>query len=229
MQTGLNEAIDELLELDPSTLSDTELHDIVVGGTRSRSRLDGALASFTAEWDTRRIWADDGSRAPWARLARECGLSPVKAKANLCRARRLRSMHCTRDALTDGRLSTDQTELVVKANQPGLEDYFERDETLLVEQVSTLRYQDAQRAVRYWTETAHDHAGTRQRDPGFDRHVTTARTFHGTVDIRGLLDPIGGTAFVQELERLEQLLYQHDAINVNQRTHQQRRGDALVE
>src|SRR5262249_47032951 len=101
--------------------------------------------------------------------------------------------------------------------------------------------QDGQRAVRYWTETAHDHAGTRQRDPGLDRHLHTARTFHGTIDINGLLDPVGGTAFLAELERLEQLLYERDVAAAKARygddftpdqlgrDHNQRRADAAVE
>jgi hypothetical protein len=51
----------------------------------------------------------------------------------------------------------------------------------------------------------------------------------GTVDVRALLDPVGGAAFKNELDRLEHRLYLADKKTGNLRSVTQRRADALVE
>ena len=56
-----------------------------------------------------------------------------------------------------------------------------------------------------------------------------AVTLDGTVDVQATLDPVGGAAFKQELDRLEHQLYLADKRTGNLRTVTQRRADALVE
>ncbi|MCU1463094.1 MAG: hypothetical protein JWO37_3169, partial [Acidimicrobiales bacterium] len=61
--------------VDPDALSDAELHETVIGLQREESRFAAARARLLAAWDARKIWADDGSKAAAARLARECSLA----------------------------------------------------------------------------------------------------------------------------------------------------------
>src|SRR3954447_2797012 len=132
MESALREAIDALLAIDLEACADVEIHETLMAGTRELSRLTGALARVAGEWDARMLWASDGSRAAWSRLSRETGASPRTAKAQVWRARQLQSMPATEAALSDGRLSVDQAELLINANQPGLEQFFMRDETMLI-------------------------------------------------------------------------------------------------
>ena len=67
----LTAAIDELADIDLDTLVDAELHDAVVGLGGLSSRLEAQWCRLIGRWDSRQIWADNGSKAPGARLARE--------------------------------------------------------------------------------------------------------------------------------------------------------------
>ena len=71
MLERLDEAIDALNAVDLDSLDDASLDDLVVGLRERCSRLAAAEARLLARWDARMVWADDGSKAPWARLARE--------------------------------------------------------------------------------------------------------------------------------------------------------------
>jgi hypothetical protein len=73
----LASAIDALLTLDPDTLDDAELADVVVGLQRQQARLAAATTRLTAEMDARRVWADDGSRSCGAWLALRFSFNPT--------------------------------------------------------------------------------------------------------------------------------------------------------
>ncbi len=68
-------------EVDPHQLCDAELHTLVVALEREASRAAAVRAKVLAAWDSRRIWADDGSKSAAARLARECALSSKTASS----------------------------------------------------------------------------------------------------------------------------------------------------
>jgi hypothetical protein len=204
---ALANAIDELDALDaldPDALTDDELHALVVATRRERDRLVAAEARLVAAWDARRCWADDGSKAAAARLARECSLSGITARAELKRARKLRSMLATADALREGKVSVDQADLLAFVNQPEVAEQFARDEAMLIGEVCGLRFFHALRAVRYWLQLAEDEAGKEPSSCCRDgRRLSAVRMIHGTVEVQGSLDAIGGTELLDELGRLE--------------------------
>ena len=68
---GLSAVIDEFAGLDLDALGDAELHDAVVGLGAVSSRLEAQWCRLIGRWDRRQVWADDGSKAAGARLARE--------------------------------------------------------------------------------------------------------------------------------------------------------------
>src|ERR1700738_2975135 len=88
-RAALAHAIGALDALEPTELSDAELHDLVVAEQAEASRFAALRARHLAVWDSRRTWADDGSRSAKARLARECDLSGMTARLELKRARKL--------------------------------------------------------------------------------------------------------------------------------------------
>jgi hypothetical protein len=228
---GLHQAIDVLIAVDPTTLADDQLHGSILGCLRAQARLAAVQAGLVSTWDGRGAWADDGSRSPSARLSRDAGLSGAHAAAIVRRSRQLARMRRTADALATGEISTDHVDLLAKAaahDWPAAS--FDADEEMLLGFCQTLRFDHARRAVEYWIAHA-DADGDEER--GQQRHlrrgVTASVTIDGLVHLTGLLDPVGGAAFVDELNRLERALHDADRREGRIRTGAQRRADALVE
>ncbi|HEX2577633.1 MAG TPA: DUF222 domain-containing protein [Aquihabitans sp.] len=242
MDRGLREAIERLLEVDGDQLDDASLHELVVVEARLGSRFAAARARRLSTWDARCVWANDRSRSPAARLARDAGCSPATAGRDVRRARRLRTMPLTRAAFEAGELSVDHVDILCGANRPPLEALFARDEALLVSYAKELGYDDLQRVVRHWENCGDDATADERADRSHaERHLRAAPTLHGDVDVQGRMAPIGGGIFTAELERLERELFEADwagarafhgdAVQVKDlaRTSAQRRADALVE
>jgi hypothetical protein len=76
----LTESVAELAAIDLDTLTDSEADADLVALIRVRHQLDAVIARRAARWETRTVWQNDGSRAPWARLSRTAHLSPGSAK-----------------------------------------------------------------------------------------------------------------------------------------------------
>ena len=110
-------AFDALEEVDVTSLADDGLHGYVMELQRLTARLASLRWGPVGEWAARGVWADDGSRAAWARLGREAELQPATAKAEVRRAKKLRLMPVTAVAFAEGKLSTDQVDLLCTAYQ----------------------------------------------------------------------------------------------------------------
>src|SRR2546421_11859759 len=110
------------------------------GLQRLSSRLAAVRARVTAAWDARRSWTDDGSKSAGARLARDAGLDPATATAEVRRARKLRRMPVVMAALVEGRLSVDYADLLARACTAQVVKVFERDESLLVNLITEMRF-----------------------------------------------------------------------------------------
>ena len=226
----LDTAIDELLAMDLDQLDDGALHELTVRVQRAGHRLDAAAARVTGAWDARKCWADDGSKAPAARLARDCGMAEGSARRVLHRARRLRTMPATAQAYADGVLSTDVVDLLARANTSRVHELFEAAEPTLLDQARRLRFSSLSRLVGYWRQCADDAGAGRDAEMHHDRrHGSAARTLDGMVHARAWLDPVGGTTLLNELQRLEAQLYRDDLASGHGRDAGQRMADAYVE
>jgi hypothetical protein len=139
MTALLDEAITALESIEPVGLSDVELHQSVVELTVAESRLAAVRAGLVAAWDARKVWAEDGSKAAWSRLAGEAHLSPKSARRAVRRARALARMPVTAAALREGKLSIDQADLLAHANQLAVAELFARDESMLIGQILMMR------------------------------------------------------------------------------------------
>lgn len=226
----LKEAIDSLLAIELSELTDDELHELVTTLQRQRHRLAAVAARAISAWDRRLVWADNGARSAAARLANDTSASASSTGTEVRRARQLRSMPATAGALAGGDLSPDHVDLLARANRPWRNASFADHEDTLVEQCKVLRFHDARKMVDYWcvradADAAEDQA-ERQRNAA---HLDVSSTLDGTVVINGLLDPIGGSIVSTELARLERELYLADQRDGVTRTASQRRAAALVE
>jgi len=233
MSMGTDElavAIDSLLAVDPTELTDTELHEHVTTIQRQRHRMAAAAAQAISAWDQRMVWADNGAGSAAVRLANDTSTSSSTAGVEVKRARRLRTMAHVAAALAAGDLSPDHIDLLAKANQPWRNASFADHEATLVEQCKILRFADARKMVDYWCARADADAdedrAERQRNAA---HLDVSSTLDGTVMINGTLDPIGGSIVTNELNRIEHELHLGDKRNDIIRTASQRRAAALVE
>lgn len=223
--------LDELLSVDIDTLADSEVHDTVIALQHVGSRLAAVSSRFVQRWDTRQIWADDGSRAAGARLAREANMSPRAAAMAVRRARRLTSMPATTAALAAGQITTDHVDVLAAANKRDWSNgSFADAEPMLVGFCATMWFDHARRAVSYWIANADpDDDETSSQRLHESRRMSASVTFDGAVAIDAMLDPVGGAAVMNELERIMSNLRDDDLRDGNDRTITQRRADALVE
>jgi Domain of unknown function (DUF222) len=186
----LDTAVGDLLELDPDTLPDGELHELVVEAQRQSHRLAALRARLISAWDARGVWCDDGSRTPAHRLAREASTSVGSAKVEVRRARALRTMPQTAAAVADGALSPDHVDLLARANTGSRTKLFADHEATLVEQCQLLRHAQAHRMVEYWCQRA-DAEGAEDEAARLHagRNASIAVTLDGTVDVRRPVGP----------------------------------------
>jgi hypothetical protein len=227
---ALHGAIDALAAVELSGLADDDLHALVIAVQRERARLGVVAASLLDRWDTRRIWASDGSRNAAGRLSRETACSAASAGVEMRRARHQRTLPATTAAIARGELSLDHLDLMGRANQAHRGAHFARDEAFLVEQCTRLRFAPAVRMVGYWcrrvdadVELPEDYG---RPEDGVQLHA--AVTIGGTVVVNGVLDPVGGSIVMNELDRLEHELYLVDQHDGTIRTASARRAPALV-
>jgi hypothetical protein len=154
----------------------------------------------------------------------------------------LRSLPATAAAFAAGKLTVDQVDLVTSVYEPAISAVVVRDETMLIDDVvSPHRVTDAKRLMEYWKQGAFDSVGA--EPAGFNvegRHWTAVRSYHGSVEAAGRLDPLAGTEYLEELEAIEQELFEQDWATARAehgdgalpahlpRTATQRRADAQV-
>jgi Domain of unknown function (DUF222) len=191
-RVSLASAIDALLTLDPDTLDDAELADVVVGLHRQQGRLAAATARLTAEMDARRMWADDGSRSCGAWLAHRCRLPIGQARAQAWLGRRLRSMPVTAEALAAGDISQRHASVLASLAGGCTAEFFARDEAVLVDDARRLSWPGFCRAMEYWRQCA-DPDGI-EKDAAHDealRRVHLSGGLRGTGHLDGLLTPLG--------------------------------------
>lgn len=226
----LTTAIDELLAVDVHSIDDTGLHELVVELGRQSSRLEAAWCGLIRSWDRRQIWADNGSKAPGARLARDTHLRKSDANRLVRRGRALGSMPLAAVAYQAGEINGDHVDLIATCNTSWPNADFAESEQMLVNSCTTAWFDNATRAVDYWKQLAdRDGADTRALDHREGRHASIATGWRGEVVLNGVFDPVSGEIFKTELDRICEQLRRQDEREGTLRTVQQRRADALVE
>jgi len=209
---ALRAAVDALLAAPDVFDGDDDLHAFVIGAVVEQHRLLAAVAPAVARWDNLRVWGNDGSLTAASRLSVEAHTSKPAARCVIRRAKQLQEMPATAGALAGGSLSPEHVDLLGRANRSHRRERFAEDEETLVSACKPLLFDDAIRVVAYWRNRADaggsgDEQATRRRDRAADAHLHASETLDGNTVISGLLDPIAGEIFRNELDRLEHVLY----------------------
>ncbi len=236
-------AVDGLLAVEPSSLTDDELAAAMVSLRREQARLAAATVEFTAAFDARRVHAEDGSRSAADWIATRARLPRGQLRADVRLGRRLRAMPHTRAALRAGEIALAHAQrLSGLAANPRTATHFPEGEPLLVANARTMRFDDFERTLDHWRDAADPDGPERRLARDHDlRRVQLATGLGGVGHLDGYLTPVGNATFGGALERLEQELFEADwaaaraqhgdaatAAHVA-RTARQRRHDALIE
>jgi Domain of unknown function (DUF222)/HNH endonuclease len=226
----LTAAIDTAVELDPVRLGDGELHDAVVALARLQARLEAAHCRLVRAWDNRQVWADNGSKSPAARLARETGMRRARATTLVRRGRQLAAMPATAAAYARGELSGDHVDVLAACTGDATVAAFAESEEVLVEACRTPWFENAVRTLEYWRQRVDPDGADALAAERFEhRHASISTGWRGEVVLDAVLDPLGGEEVMTALERIVDELRRHDRREGAVRTVRQRRADALVE
>ena len=207
----LDRVIDELLDVDPHELDADELHESGGVDRTVRRRVSPRCERVTSPCGIPAgCWASNGaSYGGGATGQRVPACRGESAATEMRRATQAARDAATFDALARGEISVDHVDLLGRANYGRRGLLFPEAEKLLVDACATMRYSDAARAVAYWRQHADAAGADGEGDELVEqRHLSASRTFDGSVYLQGLLDPVGGTVFLDELARLERMLYE---------------------
>jgi hypothetical protein len=238
----LANAVAAVHAVDRASLSGAEVTELFVAVDEAWSRLGAVRARLAAAVDDRRVWADDGSRSCAAFIARRRNCSRSSAATAIRLGHALDRMPEVATDAAAGLLGADQLRELAACQRFAPEAFAEAEATL-VDHARSLGYQDFVRVAAAWRAAADAVAAERDADRVHQRrHLIWHRRPDGTLQIQsGELDPIGAEAFLSELERLEQQLFDADWADATERcngdvrnshlprTPAQRRADALVE
>ncbi len=205
-------------------MSDGELHAVVVELGELSTRLEAQWCRAIARWDARMVWADNGSRSPGARLARETGRRPGGCGRLVSRARKLATMPVTATAYASGEISGDHVDLVGECNRQWPDGDFADAEAVLVDACRTPWFADAVKVIEYWKQHANPDGADADADwlrEGRTASITTG--WNGEVHLDAVFDPIGGEVFRNALAAIEHELLQADRRDGIRRA---RRGNA---
>jgi hypothetical protein len=227
---GLEAAIVELAAVDADALDDTALHDTVVALATLTTRLEAVHCRLVGVWDRRQLWADNGSKAAGARLARATHWRRGDAERVVRRARHLTEMPRAAKAYTAGEITGAHVDLIASCDREWRNAEFADSEELLVNLCRTPYFGVAYRGIEYWKQCADRDAADRDADSvKAGRHLSASVGWRGELVIDGALDPLGGETFKTELDRICEQLRLQDVRDGATRTATQRRADALVE
>jgi len=205
------------------------VHDLVVNLATESTRLEAVWCQLVRVWDNRNLWADIGSKAPGARLARDTHLRRSRADRLVTRSRKLAAMPATAVAYAAGEVNGDHVDLIASCDREWRHAVFADHEATLVDLCRTPYFGVAAQAVGYWKHRADLGAADEHGDTvKHRRHLSVSAGWDGEIVINGALDPVGGEIFKNELDRLCEQLRHHD-LHDGERTIQQRRADAVVE
>jgi hypothetical protein len=236
---ALSETIDDLFHDGAASVADPES---IVELLRQRARLDAFVASAVAAFDKGEVWADDGATNPAIWLAVRTRMPKAATKRMVKLGRSLAELPLCAQAWAAGEICDAHVAAVTRVRNERTEKALERDEPLLVEQASTLRFDGFERALKYWEQLNDpdgvevDAAARRAR-----REAYLVSSFNGTWFGKLTLDEISGAIVANELERIGDELFETDWAAAKERlgrdplatelgrTAVQRRADAFVE
>lgn len=200
---------------------------------------EAALAARVAALDA--MGGGGGSVTTASEVAYRCRIPKPRAKLLVTIGRALRHVPEVSAAFEAGEITIDQVRLLAAA-QRRCPEAFAKAEAELVDCARTLRFDVFRRRVQYFLQVADEEEAEGDAAARYERRsLHASRTFEDAVRVDGWLDPVGGSIWLNELQRLEELEFEADwraarerlgdraTADDLRRTPAQRRHDAQVE
>jgi hypothetical protein len=221
----ISEGREKLAAEDPSGWSSAALSDRMLAVAAERERLDAEFVRLAAEWDARGAWGEDGFVSASAWLAANARMAKSAAGRMLRAARHVHRFETTADALADGMVTAEKVDALAETARHR-EEFYARDESLLLDAAARLDVRDLTVVLRTWRNLADDALAAEDAADAFARvHLDVANGLLGA-ELVGFLDPEGTALLVRALDVAEppDVTTGPDA----PRSTSQRRGEGLV-
>ena len=193
---------------------------------RRLNRLQSLVTTKLGEVDRARLIGNARSTAAW--FAQQTKVPEHQAKTMVRNARALPTMPAVAAAFAAGDINGEHVRVLATAHDLNA-DAFEKCETELVECARCDRFDLFKRHVTYWRQLAEPDLVEDEAAKLYDgRDGYAARTFQDCVAIAATLDPVNGSIFINEFDRLEHHLWEQDQRDGNMRTGAQRRADVFT-
>lgn len=207
---ALEDHVDAALADDPAGLPGPVLADALEREVRIRNKFAALDARLTGAFDASKEWMGNGARSVGAWLVTAGRERRTTVDRRVARGRSLRAMPVTWAAFAAGRINTDHVDTLVTA-RAGREEVFAVDEALLVGYAVDKRYVAFRQRVRYWCDQV-DPDGTDERahQQLDDNEWHASKSFEEETFVNGRLDPVGGSIYRRELDRLTDWLFEQE-------------------
>jgi Domain of unknown function (DUF222) len=223
----LRSGIDEVGATDLRFLSDTEVVDLLHEVRLAASALVVQDARILAEVERRGVHANDGHLSVSSWVAAEFRTGYSEAARDVRMARTLEDMPATRDALTEGEVSSSAVGILMSAKETNPEAFSTSEDTL-VGAARSLPVRELKRAVDHWKAAVDPAALAREEAERFARRsLHVSPTADGMVRVDGNLDPETGQSLITSLSAVTDAWARSGG--EDPRTPPQRRADALGE
>lgn len=235
MSTDLAAELTELLAVDVSVLSATELTAHVGRLERARTRFDAASLGVLSAFDDSGAWQTDAAYGASNWLSVHTGTSKAVARARVRLAGHLKVMPGTAHALSEGRITEAHARVLARCvANPRTRADFAWAENRLVADACACTADELAEKVRAWIEEI-DQDGSEPFDPSHD--TVSANRVGDRVKVNADLGLATGIPFLAALdERVDQLFRRDQAVldanpddGLAVRTPGNRRAEALTE
>ena len=228
----LHPLLDELAAAQPGKEHVTEL-------ARVRNRVEAITTRCVRRVE--RFDQLDGAISTALWVAWKCRIPRGRAKTMVSNGRALEAMDEVAIAFDDGTIAGEHVRVLAEA-QRFAPKAFAKAEAELLDEAQRLRFDVFDRRVKYFRQLAEpDEVEVEATTVYDDRAVYASRTFQDCVRVDASMEPVGGSAWLGELDRLERIEFEADWADARERlgdratakdlrrTPAQRRHDALVE
>jgi hypothetical protein len=217
---------------------DEDLDTVPDGGLdHSLGEIDQALVRLEAErlrrlraWDTRRVWARDGSKSAAAALARKSAIAPGTARDQLRVARRLAEAPVLAGAFADGDLTYPKVRVLAALADPDdtdrLRAAFAAAEGELVASAKRLSVRDTAYVAEHFAAHADpDRHERRWNDRYQNTRLNFSESFDGWGHLDGFFDPEATQILRHAIEQMSDRHYRRD--HTQAKKHNNRDGHTI--
>ncbi len=237
----LEHAVDVANKVSFAGLTPAAKGEALAAVSRVRSKLDALDASVLTAFEATKEHAVEGHSSPVGWLKHHLRARGPDAARRRRVARMLKAMPAAHRALAEGQITVEHVEVLHRAQELVGDEAYGLAEEPLVDAAVEQCFADFARTVEYFVARARPRdAEERARRQFEDQYGSSSRFLDGSVKVDALFEPVGGTTWQAELDRLMDHLLEVDRAEARdrlgrrplaselRRTARQRRAAAMI-